>query len=1168
MSHVSSPSTFGQAGFLLAGFSLAACGLVACSGGGSGGGSFSVSSVSVQSNATVQINRPIEIKFSSPVDFSTVSLNTISITRVGGGPAAGEFRYKTVKSNPFDPCSAEIVLTDTIVFQPACPTLDDYSDAGLTPGGYQYQLNIVGSTSDGVTVKSTSGKKLGASQTLNFVTPVTTDASLLFVDPAVNTAPRALVSDPACSALTRVSYIELGGDDTNRVKFQKRPVPVTALGADVETPGFLAPLNFYSAADSRVVIVLQLDQPVNPSSTNVNPNTVLLQYLTDEANPGIDANWATVPHSVTLAVNCTVTGAIVRVTPTGILPQGRLVRVALTPDFRDITGNGNILTTIVGSFRARTATNPGTTTPGIAADAYTEPFTVGGTAAGSNEDTTALLDAPPAQWGNGELKATFNFGGTGGPGGAFVYRVRALPGNGSTVFNTTFQSIQNEDSSLSEPCVNGQIDVKDFIVDANGVFEVRGPNPCVIRASGKVDINGRIFMRGANSRGVVSFSTANLPENGASGTAGGGRGGTGSPLATQSDPKGESGFGAFGLINGGGQGGESSVSTASGRSAGGGGGSLAVDQPRLLTATTQNLACPEQTIIGLDAEDGSNGQAGVVGALHPGVSPPIGGKKGPRPFTNLNPLDPIIAALDDDVGSGTNPSAPTVGLFHIDDFWGSMIIGSTIIRGELANPWAGAGGGAGGDVVASSTFPATPFNPAADKKGAGGGGGGGSLTILCLGTIKFGAAGRIDASGGTGGGGENTSGTNRIAGGSGGGSGGHVILQAGGDIDFTACVPGTAATNYTTGAGVFARGGEGGEGADGIGGTNPPSIENPPSLDMLPPNSYGAGAACAVTLAAQGGPNNVGTIVGAGGDGGPGIIQLHVSALNKIKVPTTSVGGVPTKISNIVRPNPIGSTVINTDTPTSWRQLLPIFGRNSKSISKWIPLGSTSVPPTGSTPKPITFFTAGVNPTTGFVNSTAGLVPELPPILSGTIAAQPTLPYIAADGRSILLDTTAITDDVYIRNPSLVKNFVLRITGSTVRRFEITAATYDSNTHTLRATVANSGAPLSGLVGTAAIIPRFFRVAEDGQFDKLSASSSIKIEYQAAPMAASGLPNETLATPWVTDITALNTSVTPANTSLRFFRFRVAFEIGIGAAALDFSTPTPQIDFLRIPFKF
>lgn len=1153
------------AGLLAGGVSLTACG-----GGGSGNGqSFAVSALTVQPNATIQINRPLEFTFTEAVDFDTVSLNTISITQVGGGPAAGEFRVKTRKVDPTDPCSAIETVPNVIVFQPACPTLDDYSDAGFTPGGFQYQINIVGSSSGGLTVRSTSGKSIGSSQTLNFTTPLSTQASVLFVDSVVNSAPRAIVQDPTCTADANGSYLELGGDSTNRVRLLKRTVADPVLGADLETANFTAPLNLYSDVNSKLAIILQLDQPVNPSATNVNAANVRLEYLLDENAPGVDTNWLNIPHSVTLEQNCTAAGARLRVTPTGILPQGRLVRVSLTPEFRDIVGNGNILPITVTTFRVRTAFDPGTTTPGQTGDAATETFAVGGTTAGSNQDTTALLDAPAAEWGGGDLNATFNFGGTGGPGGAFVWRVRAIA-NGTTIFNTSFQSITNEDQSLTAPCINGQVDVKDFLVDSGAILEVRGPNPMVVRASGRVVINGKVLIRGNNSRGVTSYSAANLPEGGASGNAGGGRGGTGSLLTAQSDPKGENGYGFLNSLNGGGTGGDSSfgqLSAESLRPGGGGGGSLAIDVPRTTNAasTTLNQACPEQSIIGLDAEDGSDGSPlPAQSAVVPG-SRPRGGPKGPRPFLDLNPTDPTIAALDDDVGS------PFQALFHLNDFWGSMLVGSTIIRGELGTPWGGAGGGGGGDVITSTTFPATPYNPINDKKGAGGGGGGGSFTILCLGDIIFGSAGRIDATGGLGGGGENTSGINRIGGGSGGGSGGHVILQAGGNIDFSACLAGGFANNYTTGAGIFARGGEGGEGSGGVGGANPPAVENAPQFDMLPPNHYpNTTAPCGVTTVANMPPaNTTGTIICAGGDGGPGLIQLHVSDPAKIirptTLPTTGNFGVGNRLSNILRPNPVGSTPLNSDTPSSWKRLLPIFGRDSKAVSKWIPLGNTSVPPTGNTPKNISFFFGGTNTTTGFVTASGGTVTELAPIVTGTLASQPTLPYITADKRSVVFDATTLTDDIYVRNAALLTNFALKIGTS---KFDISSATYDSTLNTLRVTVATSGIPLDGLTGTAAVHPRFFRVAQDGVVDALTAASSIKIEFQAAPVATSGLPNETAATPWVTDINALNTSVNPANTSLRFFRFRVAFNIGIGQPSLDFSTPIPSVDFLKVPFKF
>lgn len=1162
----------GWAGLLVASVAVTACG-----GGGSGAGSdFAVAALTVQPNATIQINRQLEFTFTEAVDFDSVSLNTISISQVGGGPAAGEFRVKTRKVDPLDPCSALVTVPNVIVFQPACPTLDDFSDAGFVPGGFQYQINIVGSSSGGLTVRSQSGKSIGSSQTLNFTTPVSTQATVLFVDPVVNSAPRAVIADPTCTSTTASSYLELGGSSTNRVRLVKRPVADPVLGAALDATDFLAPLNLYSDPNSSLGIVLQIDQPVNPSTANVSSDTLRLEYLTDEGTPELDAAWINIPHTVALEQNCSELGAVVRITPTGLLPQGRLLRVRLMPDFRDIVGNGNILPVVVVTFRARTATDPGTTTPGLAVDMFTESFNVGGTTTGSNQDTTALLDAPPAEWGGGDLTSTFNFGGTGGSGGAFVWRVRQVT-NGTTVFNTSFQSITNEDSTISQPCVDGQVDVKDFIVDAGAVLEVRGPKPMVVRASGRVEINGKILLRGSNSRGVQSYSSANLPEAGGSGTAGGGRGGTGSLLTNQSDPKGENGLGAFGLLNGGGAGGDSAFGTAGAenmRPGGGGGGSFAIDVQRVSNAavTTRNTACAEQFIIGLDAEDGADGAAfpGAQSAVTPG-SRPKGGVKGPRPFQDLNPTDAAILALDaaDDTGSPFQP------LFNLNDFWGSMLAGSTIIRGELGTPWAGAGGGGGGDIIQSATFPATPFNPVNDKKGAGGGGGGGSFTLLCLGDIKFGAAGRIEANGGLGGGGENTSGVNRVGGGSGGGSGGHIILQAGGVIDFSACVAGNYSNNFSSGAAILARGGEGGEGANGVGGANPPATENGPQFDQLPTNSYpNTSAPCGVGTVANMPPaNTVGTQLCTGGDGGPGVIQLHVSDPSKIIKPTTA----PTTgnwgatnvnaLSRIIQPNPVGTTVLNRDTPASWKRLLPIFGRESKAVSKWIPLGNTSVPPTGTTPKNITFFFGGTSTVTGKVQASGGLVPDLPSILTATLATQPSLPYITADKRSLVVDATTFTDDIYVRNPGILKQFELVIGTSS---FEVASATYDAGTNTVRVTVGTSGIPLNGLTGALPIEihPRFFRVSENGVADALSSSSEVKIEFQAAPVAASGLPNETAATPWVTDIAALNTTVTPANTALRFFRFRVSFTIGIGQASLNFDTPIPSLDFLKVPFKF
>ncbi len=126
-----------------------ALGLVAGCGGGRGsdsaGGStsFRILSISVPNNGIWQINRPIEFTFNQDIDFSSVNLNTINITQPAGTPAAGEFQLRNSRQ---------------VTFQPACPTLGDYSDSGLLPNGIAYRINVLGSTSGGPTVRSSAGR--------------------------------------------------------------------------------------------------------------------------------------------------------------------------------------------------------------------------------------------------------------------------------------------------------------------------------------------------------------------------------------------------------------------------------------------------------------------------------------------------------------------------------------------------------------------------------------------------------------------------------------------------------------------------------------------------------------------------------------------------------------------------------------------------------------------------------------------------------------------------------------------------------------------------------------------------------------------------------------------------------------------------------------------------
>jgi len=405
-------------------------------------------------------------------------------------------------------------------------------------------------------------------------------------------------------------------------------------------------------------------------------------------------------------------------------------------------------------------------------------------------------------------------------------------------FNTVSQTIVSTPPQFVQTAVNGFVDVRNFTIEQGGLLVVQGPNPMVLCASGQVTLDGKLVVNGGNNPGVLSLNSTNLPEPGAPGQGGGGKGGTGSPLTTMSSPRGGDGFGAFGSPSGGGQGGETgwslSPATAERRGAGGGGGALGRNQTTFLIG----VGPLDQSRIGLDGEAGFSNKSADNGALS-GPGPAFGGAVGSRPFADPSQRNDFFGTMIVSVGGGSAEQR---------------------IHGELRTPWAGAGGGAGGDAnrpKLSSTFPGA-WSINGDEKGAGGGGGGGSIRILSLGPIVFGPQGEVTANGGNGGGGENTLFLNRVGGGSGGGSGGHIILETAAHIDLS----------QVLGGALRARGGQGGAGSVDKGGATVGTLggsnQTQPRDDACP-DGYPTS-----------GPNAcLGHIDGAGGDGGPGIIQLH-----------------------------------------------------------------------------------------------------------------------------------------------------------------------------------------------------------------------------------------------------------------------------------------------------
>src|SRR5262249_29161695 len=147
-----------------------------------------------------------------------------------------------------------------------------------------------------------------------------------------------------------------------------------------------------------------------------------------------------------------------------------------------------------------------------------------------------------------------------------------------------------------------------------------------------------------------------------------------------------------------------------------------------------------------------------------------------------------------------------------------------------------------------------------------------------------------------------------------------------------------------------------------------------------------------------------------------------------------------------------------------------------QALSKWIPLGAASVTSDASStvPGPVRFIfggtTAGVISTTG--SGDTAIVAELSPILSGTLV-DPTsggMPYAdPADERPLVFDGRPSVDpaDISLRNPSLLKRFLIRMThASTTTDFEVASATYDPVSHALRLTLDASGSPLQAFPPT------------------------------------------------------------------------------------------------------
>jgi len=367
--------------------------------------------------------------------------------------------------------------------------------------------------------------------------------------------------------------------------------------------------------------------------------------------------------------------------------------------------------------------------------------------------------------------------------------------------------------------VDGRLRVNSFTVEDGALLVVTGPYPLRVIAREKISIFGSIDVSGKGGIDADS-SFESSPTFQLS-------------FSTEPEIGGVGGPGA-------GSGGNASVMTlastargtngvdAFGKREGGGGGESGFG------------ASPTATTLGTIINSHPRFRIGAGGG---------GGAFGPD-ATATTPVSLSILGLVAEPGTGGAPlamgalghSSPLGGLvgrspFHdgdtSNDFWGVGLDQETgeLIQGELDQLQGGMGGGGGGDSVRSLTFPNPNFDKFSEDKGGAGGGGGGAIHLRAQGRISLfneltGSQGSIAANGGRGARGQlirfNNNFFFKSGPGGGGGSGGHIVLESATSIEL-----GSSAEA------LQARGGRGG-----------------------PSSNFG-------------GPE------GKGGNGGPGVIQLH-----------------------------------------------------------------------------------------------------------------------------------------------------------------------------------------------------------------------------------------------------------------------------------------------------
>ena len=1142
------------------------------SGNGQAVGDFVVVGTNLPPGGIWQINRPIKIEFNRAVDPASVHFGSVVFTPessgVQGRPVTGIFTLLTGSEG------------NVIEFQPHCPTEPDYSDAAFLPGGHQYRLSLPITSNWSTTVlRDTDGRLLSGGLERFFRTPIAPVEPIFF--------------------------------DSN-----SNPPTVTS----IDWP---RGLNLFIDPDPPIIIYF--DQSIGGSAENLSSERIRVLYSDQTISSGQPMTFSSeLPGAVFLIANCNATGAIVGFHPSGILPPDRQLVLLMDDRFEDISGQRygidwqsppHTLISLTNYYGAAIfGWNEGDET----LDEFQENFLDA-----SLLDPIADLPFPPAEVDGGSLHASFDYSGQFVPADADFYW------DTNAEVNTDGRFSLFDSNGRAFLIDNGVLYVDDFTLEFDASIRFRGSNPVVIYAQGDVTILGDIDASGNDSIHPTSLNTPQFPEGPINGECGGGLGGASSQEGLKETLRGQSGDGAFGWVGQGGEGGEGGFQQEQGVGGlgavlghiivgGGGGGTFAMTPNYSLWHRPWDF---DQSPAGADNAgpdhiheknpywpDGVWRDPALVGNLD---LPIFGGEDGMRgsaldAIQGLDPNNPPtyahgIYGMEDmmpdfvdppDVDGSWDPpwntptkpfgdGHPTFGpdpgragptIFDGDndtsnDFWGRRLNNDgTVTVGELMAPWAGSGGGGSGDSqliprsIDQSTgilaplidsFPTRPFPPGSGiyRKGAPGAGGGGQMLIMAIGRITLGDSATIRANGGIGRGGEGTIGTTGQISGSGAGSGGHLVVHSATGLDLSQIDIGTAA--------------------------------NVGELPLLNPRSilqafggrrgWAAGLLADVWGTIQ--PDGNGDLmVGRGGAGGNGIVQIHLpDPSNDIDWPLSASAAITTYLHNFDPVNnPIDmdrlEEILDLFASPKPFALLPFFSAKSQAQSVWVDTGAAEIrqPAAGTGPWPdyfdnlLRFEGIGVD---GEVEVDSETVKYLPSLLEGSWES-------ASFGIQDLVVTGASTVfaglERFLRSPNLLNGFdILPAKSNTHTSFEIVAAEYDAVTDILSLwSNPSDGALFAGVVSGEgwALRPKFFRFDTLGAKDHLPVSTAVFIEFQGTTDPSD--LSATVPSPgdWTADLSVLK--------GLRFFRWRITFDIDAADTGVSLTSPRPQLDYLKLPFSW